>query len=218
MSGIEVFQDMVLTGPESARESLALALMKEVVAPWRFDPAGSERAERNALGDKGILIFERKASAGIQAARLVLWPRDEGYYVPNITPAENGELGITLYNRILSEFAETIAKPVARRFGFVVSITSSNQDLDDWLDHEAAVALRRFSGAANKSTGASHPMDERRWFDFIIAVHRSGKRVGTDHLARWLEDVEGWDERSANKLASEFERGMALLEREAETR
>ena len=65
---------------------------------------------------------------------------------------------------------------------------------------------------------SSHPMDERRWFDFIIAVHRSGKRVGTDHLARWLEDVEGWDERSANKLASEFERGMALLEREAETR
>src|SRR3546814_3953965 len=80
--------------------------------------------------------------------------------------------------------------PVAERFGWQVSTTSPTQGLDDWLDEESAAALRRFSAAANKATGASHPLDQRRWFDFIISAHRSGKDIGTDRLARWLHAVD----------------------------
>src|SRR3546814_11423754 len=97
--------------------------------------------------------------------------------------------------------------------------------ISDWgsyvcsSDHEeSAAALRRFSAAANKATGASHPLDQRRWFDFIISAHRSGKDIGTDRLARWLHEVEGWDEDSAHRLAGEYERCQELLDREAETR
>lgn len=218
MSGINVFQDLVLSGPDAGRDALATALQHETASPWRYDAEGSANAERNALGDKGILIFERSAADKLPAARLVLWPQDGGYYVPNVTPVQSGELTISEYNAVLADFAEAVAKPMARRFGFTVSMTSANQNLDDWLTPEAAVALRRFSGAANKSTGASHPMDERRWFDFIIAVHRTGKRISSDYLARWLHEVEGWDERSAHNLAAEFERGIALLARDVETR
>src|SRR3546814_1084339 len=73
------------------------------------------------------------------------------------------------YNGLLEEFASLIAIPVAERFGWQVSTTSPTQGLDDWLDEESAAALRRFSAAANKATGASHPLDQRRWFDFIIS-------------------------------------------------
>lgn len=218
MSGIQVFQDMALTGSASERAPLAAALMERPVAPWSFDAEGSESAERNALGDKGILIFRRETDASLPAARLVLWPREEGYYVPNITPVEIGELTIAQYNSVLSDFAEAIVKPVARRFGYTVSLTSAIQDLEDWMTPEAATALRRFSAAANKSTGAGHPMDERRWFDFILAVHRAKLDVGTDRLERWLREVEGWNEETALDLAAEFERGLALLDRERETR
>lgn len=218
MSGINVFQDLVLSGPDASRDALAAALQQEATSPWRYDAEGSAKAERNALGDKGILIFERSVADNLPAARLVLWPQDGGYYVPNVTPVQIGELTISEYNAVLADFAEAVAKPIARRFGFTVSMTSANQNLEDWLTPEAAIALRRFSGAANKSTGASHPMDERRWFDFIIAVHRTGKRIGSDYLARWLREVEGWDERSAHNLAAEFERGIALLDRDIETR
>lgn len=218
MSGIEVFQDMALTGPSSERAALAAELRQSATAPWAFDEKGSEDAERNALGDKGILIFQRGGDANLPAARLVLWPKAEGYYVPNITPAKMGQLTIAQYNAVLSNFADAIAKPVARRFGYLVNITSAIQNLEDWMSEDAATTLRRFSAAANKSTGASHPMDERRWFDFIIAVHRGQDDVGTDRLARWLHEVEGWAEETAHDLAGEFERGLALLTREAETR
>ena len=86
------------------------------------------------------------------------------------------------------------------------------------MSKDAATALRHFSALANKSAGASHPLDQRRWFDFIIAVHRAHDDVGTDRLARWLHEVEGWTQETAHDLAGEFERGLALLTREVETR
>jgi len=218
MSGILVFQDLVLSGPVDSRDALAGALQGQPASPWRFDREGSANAESNGLGDKGILIFERQATDSLPGARLVLWPQNGGYYVPNIVPIDMGELTTAQYNAVLGDFAEQIAKPAARRFGYTLSVTAADQNLEDWLTPDSAQALRRFSGAANKSTGASHPMDERRWFDFIIAVHRSGKRIGTDYLVRWLHEIENWDEESAHELASEFERGMALLDRDAETR
>src|SRR3546814_6761369 len=73
-----------------------------------------------------------------------------------------GELSTENYNGLLEEFASLIAIPVAERFGWQVSTTSPTQGLDDWLDEESAAALRRFSAAANKATGASHPLDQRR--------------------------------------------------------
>lgn len=217
MSGIQVFQDMALTGPASERAALAQALKDSPTAPWWFDAQASNAAESNALGDEGILIFQRLVDDRMPAVRLVLWPKGEGYYIPNITPAEIGQLTIAQYNTVLSDFAEAIAKPVARRFGYNVNITSAIQDLEDWMTPTVAASLRRFSGAANKSTGAGHPLDERRWFDFIIAVHRAKLDVGTDRLERWLHEVEGWDQERALELASEFERGLALLDRNRET-
>lgn len=218
MSGIAVFQDMALTGPFNERESLSDALKQGAAVPWAFDKTGSKDAEDNANGDVGILIFLHNEEAGLPAARLVLWPDAEGFYVPNITPTATDKLTIAQYNALLSNFADVVAKPIARRFGYVVNLTAARQNLEDWMSEEAATALRRFSALANKSTGASHPLDERRWFDFIIAVYRAHDDVGTDRLARWLHEVESWTQETAHDLAGEFERGLALLTREVETR
>ncbi|TFI59750.1 hypothetical protein E2493_02615 [Sphingomonas parva] len=209
---------MVLSGDPAQREAFAAAMVHGAEPPWSFDPVGSEKAGQNALGQRGVLIFQRAADERVPAARLVLWPQDGGYYVPNVTPVAMGQFTISQYNAVLDDFANAVARPVARRFGFGVGLTAAIQSLDDWLPPEAAAALRRFSAAANKSSGASHPLDERRWFDFIIAVHRCRGQIGSDRLGRWLHEVEGWDEDSSHHLVAQFERGLALLSREEETR
>ena len=61
-------------------------------------------------------------------------------------------------------------------------MTASDQSLEDWISEPAAAALRRFSGAANKSTGASHPSDQARWFAFIVAMHRGRDRRDAHQL------------------------------------
>ena len=103
--------------------------------------------------------------------------------------------------------------PVAPRFGYRIDATEACQNLEDWTSAEAAQKLRVFSAAANKSTGVSHPMDQRRWFDFVIAVHESRKTIGTDLLIRWLHEIEGWDEESAHELAGQYETALSLLQR-----
>jgi hypothetical protein len=163
--------------------------------------------------DADILAFGRRTSDDLQAAGLTLWSRDDGYYVPNIVPIEFGELGVAQYNAILSDFIERIVRPVTPQFDYRIDATAARQNLEDWTSADASRKLRAFSAAANKSTGASHPLDQRRWFDFIIAVHDSRKTIGADYLARWLYEIDGWDEERAHNLAGQYETALSLLQR-----
>ncbi len=131
--------------------------------------------------------------------------------MPNIVPLEPGNLTYAQYNSVLDDFIKRIAGPIVEKPGFEISATEAEQTLEDWISADAALKLRRFPGAANKSTGASHPSDERRWFDFIVSVHRSGDRLYADQLARWLCEADGWSEDTAHRLAGDYEGSLALL-------
>jgi hypothetical protein len=209
---VEVFRDLYLRGPLARRADLRHALIAAAQDPWHFDSDRAAAIGRSS-SDDDILAFGRKAADGLRAAGLTLWSRDDGYYVPNIAPVEPGELGVAQYNKILADFIQRIVRPVAPQFDYQIDTTEAYQNPEDWTSTEAAQKLQTFSAAANKSTGASHPMDQRRWFDFIIAVHESRKTMGTDHLVRWLHEIEGWDEESAHRLAGQYETALSLLQR-----
>lgn len=44
-------------------------------------------------------------------------------------------------------------------------------------------------------------------------AHESQKKIATDHLTRWLCEIEGWDEESAHELAGQYETALSLLRR-----
>jgi hypothetical protein len=99
---------------------------------------------------------------------------------------------------------------------FSIHTSPPLQSLEDWLSPDAETKLRRFSAGANKTTGNSHPADNLRWLDFIIAVHKSSNKCNKfddNKLTRWLNEVDGWDLASAQQLAAEYEEGIALLTR-----
>lgn len=208
---IEVFSDLYLRGPTANKTALREALIAMPAGPWRYDADRSEEIRRNAGSSEDLLAFRHDRDGELPAAGLTLWSRDDGYYVPNIVPVEVGELSRSVYNALLRDFADRIARPAAAAHGFTVEVTSGEQGLDDWGPPEVAMALRRFSGAANKSTRASHPMDQQRWFAFVLAAHRARADLDPDRLARWLQASEGWDEDSAHELAGDYERARALL-------
>jgi len=210
-SSIEVYRDLYISGPLDKRAGLRSALLNAADGPWSIDLKRSEEVAKGAITTDDVLLFRTKSTNKYPEAGLTLWQHEEGYYVPNIVPLESGQLSHAQYNAILDDFIERIASNVAAKFGFEISTTSGHQSIVDWVPEDTAIKLRRFSGAANKSTGASHPADERRWFDFIVSVHRSGQRLDSDRLARWLHEADGWDERTAHGLAGRFEGAVALL-------
>ncbi len=146
-----------------------------------------------AFTSADVLLFRREKDADFPTSELTLWDTDAGYYVSNIVPIETGSLTFAQYNAILEDFIRHVAEPVAASCGYAIEATKPRQTLDDWLSHLAAARLRAFSHLANKSSGASHPSDEKRWFDFIIAVHRARDKLDATRLARWLHEAEGWD-------------------------
>lgn len=160
---IEVFQNLHLKGRSSA-SSIRASILAQVQAPWHHDQEREEDIRGHASDGEDVIVLIRDEFDDVDESGMVLWQEGEGYRVSNIVPRNVGELGITKYNAILRDFVARIAEPAASARGFGVELTSPYQSLDDWLDAEPAAALRRFSRAANKSTGAAHPMDRARWY------------------------------------------------------
>lgn len=209
---IEVFSELYVRGPAAAKAGLRKALVAAAADPWSYDEERSAEIQRNTVSNDDVLVFRRCAAEALPAAGLTLRERHDGFYVSNIVPTEASELGYGEYNALLQDFGERLVRPVADAHGWGVEITPGRQRLEDWAPAEVALALRRFSSAANKSTGASHPMDQQRWFAFLVAAHRTGTSLDADRLGRWLHEAHGWDEDSAHELAGDYERAMALLD------
>lgn len=209
---LDVFRDLHLRGPSSASGALQQSLKDHAVAPWRF---AAEKVEQlRVMGEEGdALAFERAKTPGFEAAGLVLLAAGDGMEVVNIVPLEVGELSYRAYNTILEDFAACVARPAAKVAGYRVELSSGTLQLEDDVPASVLEALRRFSALANKSTGASHPLDRNRWFDFLILAHREGARLDASTLGRWLSESEGWPEDAARDLAGEYERSRDLLAR-----
>lgn len=207
-----VFQDMILRSQGGSRSEIRETLLKHVTAPWSYAKDKEDQIAADS-GGEDILVFAREKSDDIEAVGLFLWAHEGGYKVTNIVPRDVRELGFQGYNAALQDFVARIAEPASRVTGLQIEMTPERQSLNDWIPASVAEALRRFSGAANKSTGSSHPSDRERWFEFLFAAFREPRRLDTGRLVRWLIEIEGWPDEEAHDLAIEYEFGLALLEK-----
>ncbi|HAT3694585.1 TPA: hypothetical protein I8549_004918 [Serratia marcescens] len=210
LDGLEVFQELVI------KVSIDLSLAREkilskVSAPW-INMIEEEREIRGAaIDDEDVIVFSRESFDNVDESSLILWQDGNGYRVANIVPKNVGDLGIKKYNSILRDFYEKIIYPLVKEEGFNVTISSNTQSLDDWLDEPTANSLNLFSRMANKYTGASHPLDEQRWYDFLINAHKSSASLEAGQLSRWLIEVDSWPDEIARELAINYEFARGLL-------
>jgi len=77
---------------------------------------------------------------------------------------------------------------------------------------EISRLLQGFSDATNKSSGGTHPADERRFFDFIIQAHRE-KAVLPEHEVSESLVEDGFTHDQASRLSSKYVFGRDLLNR-----
>ena len=156
--------------------------------------------------------------------------------VSNIVPLEKNKLSIDEYNDVLKLFYNEIIKPY-KESHFDIDISQVTDDIFDprtVISEEALKKLRAFCGAANKSTGSSHPCDRERWFDFICQTVEDDRLFDLETLARFLQDETywgkredgflgamgafAWDEEQARQLASEYESACEILQYYRRTR
>lgn len=208
---MKVFREFEVGVASSSREEFLSRIEQSLPEGWRRNREAEEHSHR--LGeDTPFRYFTCDEAKGRRAALVAFATRDSlSMYVPNIVPRERGRLTYDEYNAILTEFMKFVL-PVANEMGLSTKTTKDQQTLEDWISPACAEKLRRFSAAANKSTGSSHPYDEERWFDFIVEVVNSGDPLDGSRVGRWLVEEGKWTDEIAHGLVCEFEKGVALLE------
>ena len=210
-TGIEQFQDLNVWGPAGSVGQMKDVVVSALSSPWSRD-ADAEKQLGSGSTYQDVLIVRRGRTKDIPAAALFMFRSDTTWSVGNIVPSEVQSLTKGQYNAILSEFCDRFVRPAAPRLGLSVKISADHQSLEDWLPPNAVSALRSFSTAANKSTGSSHPLDQRRWYAFLTLAHGHTKDFDASRLMQWLVQIEHWPEDVASDLASEYEFGLGLLD------
>lgn len=150
----------------------------------------------------------------INKASVFLYTKDIDklqFSITNIVPMEKNSLNYDEYNEVLEKCVNECIVPCANECGLSYELTSENVELEKYMSNESAKKLRMFSGAANKSTGSSHPCDGDRWNDFICKTFMDGHENVSTILGRWLTEEDGWDDKHASDLVMEFEQGISLL-------
>lgn len=203
---MEVMRDLQVRGTRAQIDALVDHMTGAAEAPWARSPEG----EAN-IGDDRYRVFWRDADDALPAVGVALHLEPEGIQIVNIVPRDVGNLGPAVYNAVLQEFLKRLIQPAAAAHALSVVTSLPRTSLAAEVGPEIARLLVQFSGAANQSTGSSHPADFKRWATFLVKVHRSGKRLDTDLLYATLRE-QGWPKEKASDLVSEFEFARDLLD------
>jgi len=206
---MKTFQNLYIDLNGHDIENFIEQLTKNCGRSWK---RAFEREENAKYFNEKAFAFEYIGENGLPNAGLTLFEKDEGIcYVPNIIPIEFGQLSIDEYNKLLIDFKSSLVDPAVQNTHIHDELTKDQVFLENIVGKEAADALKRFSSAANKSTGLSHSSDKKMWFEFLSAVQKSGKELSFDVLEATLIE-QGWGEERAHDLALKFEYSQDLLD------
>ncbi|MFZ2999752.1 MAG: hypothetical protein WA071_05440 [Undibacterium umbellatum] len=188
------FQDLIIKTDLQESEVtriIASRLPESWVEPREFN------ADILAKVGGAYYAFDLKSSRSGRA-RLWMAPSENGIIVSNIIPLDKRELAPDEYNEILQKFVE---QGVKGSFDFI--LTDPEILLTDVLSEVSSQKLIAFSSSANKSTGHSHPLDEKRWLAFVYSTVKQDEEIDFELLVSFLSE-QGWDDESAQDLADDF--------------
>jgi hypothetical protein len=203
------FRELNISIAKESFEHFISELSKILPIEWSRDK--EREGEVPSFSGSNMYCFNRDRKDGLDS-KLWIAERDEGtLYISNIVPSEISQLKTDDYNKVLLEFHDHGIKELIENLGGSVELTSDIYSLEDLIGNDGARYLRKFSSAANKSTGSTHPRDRERWFEFITLIHKSEKNISPEEMQKFLIE-DGWTEDFSFELACEFEYSLDLLE------
>jgi hypothetical protein len=206
---MKAFRDLKLIGSASEQERLISLIEQQLSKGWTRDR--EREAELKSRSGYDYVNFICSETLSRPAAVLSFIADENGYlYVCHIVSKAHGQLEKDSYNSILEEFVTQFVEPAAKGLDIQILTTPGERTIDNSMSPELSQLLKRFSAAANKSSGGTHPLDERRFFDFIVQAHNERALLNETELRGLLVD-DGWFSRYAEELSSKYLFGRDLL-------
>jgi len=206
---MKVYRDLIIRGSRQALDSFIASVTEHASGGWVRQLDREARVSKAALGR--MYCFVRDGTEKQPAFELwVSTDKDGSLYVSNILTENVSPLSFDQYNDVLADFQMNCAAPAARGAGVEIELTDPNPQLEDFVSERTAKILRAFSGIANRSF--LHPLDDKRWNEFLVSAYRENAKLEGTMLRRWLIEEEHWPEDAARRLEDEYERARSLLE------
>lgn len=176
---------------------------------WKHEPSFEEEARNNGIDD--FIVFKKLPSEFKESNLWLSYKNKHQLKLINIVP-ESGSLSCDEYNNVLMDFVEKILIPVYSKYPQIkVKITlDSYTPQGKFANDQLFNLFSLFSKTANKSTGSNHPLDRKRWQDFIREMSKEQKKLDPDYIEEILIQ-DGWPEETAIELRNEYEFGLDLL-------
>lgn len=205
------FRDLKFIGSLREQHKLLELIEQNLCDGWARDKDKESNLKDNTKSEYRIFICSKMDA--LPKTSIFLTSDDNSYfYVCNIFIEEKSELSIEEYNIILEEFFEKFVRPCINDLDIRAILTEASKTIDNSMSSELADKLKRFSGAANKSSAGTHPLDQERFLDFIIQAHLESSLLDESTLDELLKD-ENWLSKDALELSIKYNFGRKILKR-----
>lgn len=150
---------------------------------------------------------------GYPHSRLIVSANVDGNAVSivNIVPMRDSgisKLGHTKYNNLLDIFKTKVFVTIHERLKNEIRENSEDYTIEDIIPN----SFSKLNTWLSNYPLSGHPLDERRWFAFIVSLHRNHETLSTDDFKEYLREFYNWNEDVIHKFALKLESQLALLE------
>jgi len=206
---MKTFIELYIRLKDSSPETYFKLIEDNLSKDWTHKKIEIDDAFRD---DTPTSCYQYSKNENLPGAFLYLTEKETNLlFVSNIIPIEIGRLSYDEYNAIIMDFFENVVKPLQAKINVEIEITKAEITINDILSSECSKLFKAFSVCANKSTGSSHSLDQKRWFSFIKCVEKNSEKIDPDIVQKLLIN-DGWSEDKAIELSLEFEFAISLLD------
>lgn len=175
--------------------------------------AHSYKTERNSCLriDDVLMVYFRKPDLPYSRIIVSSSGRDNTLYIVNVIPMpESGVSHITIevYNKILDTFRLDVLDDLCKDGKFKIEETSEDYSIENVIPKSYS-ALKHWLDGFPLS---GHPYDLKRWYNFVISLHRNGEQLSLDTFGKYLKEACKWDDDTIDEYELKLESHLDLLE------
>lgn len=130
--------------------------------------------------------------------------------IVNIVPLKSSglsSLDYDTYNSILDAFKAAVFEEIQKSKSNIIEETTAEYTIEELIPRSCGY----LNVWLNNYPLSWHPSDERRWFDFLIALVMNNETLGVEDLSKYIKEKYNWDESDLLDVELKYEGQMRLL-------
>lgn len=158
-----------------------------------------------------LVVYTQERS--LPCSRLILTLNDERSSVDivNIVPTQESgtsQIGYAEYNRLLDIYRDDVFAEIVTQHGNKIEENTEDYTIEDVIP----LSYQSLNKWLNAYPLSGHPLDTKRWYDFVIQLHLSEEHLAIGDFEKYIEEAYGWDEDDISRFSSKLESHLELLE------